>query len=203
MCLYCKSIPRQRALIKVLEDEVPNWRRLRIHESSPSGASSDKIRRECIHYEATQYWLNLPPGALRDGQRCENLEKMTFPNESFDLVITQDVFEHVMNPARAFAEIARTLKFGGSHIFTVPYYRGKKTVVRAIKTQGGIEYIREPVYHANPIDERGSLVATEWGEDLLSFIETSSGMKTKICHFHDPHLGLDAEFLEVFVSRKS
>jgi len=46
-------------------------------------------------------------------------------DESFDLVITLDVFEHVLRPAKAFAEIARTLKPGGAHIYTVPYYRGK------------------------------------------------------------------------------
>jgi hypothetical protein len=35
----------------------------------------------------------------------EDLEALTFPDESFDLVITQDVFEHVLRPAKAFAEI--------------------------------------------------------------------------------------------------
>jgi ubiquinone/menaquinone biosynthesis C-methylase UbiE len=128
---------------------------------------------------------------------------MTYQDKCFDLVITQDVFEHVMNPAKAFAEVARILKPGGAHIFTVPLYRGRKTIVRAIQTPAGIEHLEDAVYHTNPIDDKGSLVVTEWGENLLSFIETSSGMKTGINHFHDSRLGLDAEFLEVFVSRKS
>ena len=44
---------------------------------------------------------------------------MTFENESFDLFITQDVFEHVMTPNKAFKEIERVLKPGGAHVFTV------------------------------------------------------------------------------------
>jgi len=44
---------------------------------------------------------------------------------AFDLVITQDFFEHVLRPAKAFAEIARTLKPGGALIYAVPYDLGK------------------------------------------------------------------------------
>ncbi len=36
LCEGCKSIPRQRALIEVLNFFRPNWRSLQIHESSPS-----------------------------------------------------------------------------------------------------------------------------------------------------------------------
>ncbi|MGQ0519368.1 class I SAM-dependent methyltransferase, partial [Bacillus sp. D-CC] len=50
--------------------------------------------------------------------RCENLEDMTFQNESFDLFITQDVFEHVMEPKKAFKEIERVLKPGGALLYT-------------------------------------------------------------------------------------
>ena len=126
LCLRCGSIPRNRALVKVLNDHFPGWRELRIHESSPGGASSDKIRRECKQYVASQFFHGVPRGQLKDGQRSENLEALTFPDQSFDLVITQDVFEHVLRPSKAFAEIARTLKPGGAHVYTVPYYRGKR-----------------------------------------------------------------------------
>ena len=78
---------------------------------------------------------------MKDGQRSENLEALTFPDESFDLIIPQDVFEHVLRPAKAFAEIARTLKPGGVHVYTVPYYRGEKTVVRAVPNGNGVSRI--------------------------------------------------------------
>ena len=34
-----------------------------------------------------------------NGIRCENLEHLSFGDESFDLHLTQDVFEHLFDPA--------------------------------------------------------------------------------------------------------
>jgi SAM-dependent methyltransferase len=202
LCARCASIPRQRALIKVLNDHFPRWRELRIHESSPGGPSSDKIRRECREYVASQFFPNIPRGQF-GSQRSEDLEALTFEDESFDIVITQDVFEYVLRSAKAFAEIARTLKPGGAHVYTVPYYRGKKTVVRAKPDgSGGVTHLMTPDYHRNPIDEAGSLVITEWDDELCDFVFRSCGMTTTILNFQDSTLGLRGEFLDVLISRK-
>jgi hypothetical protein len=37
LCSRCGSMPRNRALVKVLNDHFPGWRELQIHESSPGG----------------------------------------------------------------------------------------------------------------------------------------------------------------------
>src|SRR5438128_3730593 len=97
-CIRCHSIPRGRALIYVLEKHFPNWRELRIHESSPGGTSSEKLARECKNYVATHFFPDTPPGGTKNGCRCESLEGQTFGDNEFDLIITQDVFEHVLNP---------------------------------------------------------------------------------------------------------
>jgi len=113
-CLNCFSIPRQRALMLVLQKEFPNWRKLKIHESSPNNSFiTKKIQTECKEYTASQYFRNEKPGMLVNGYCNENLEEQTFENEKFDIVITQDVFEHIYNPQKAFSEIARTLRKGG------------------------------------------------------------------------------------------
>ena len=203
LCSRCGSIPRQRALIKVLNDHFPGWRELRIHESSPGGPSSDKIKQQCRGYVASQFFPNIPRGQFNGSQRSEDIEALTFGDESFDMVITQDVFEHVLRPAKAFAEIARTLKPGGAHVYTVPYYRGKKTVVRAKPNgNGGVTHLMTPDYHVNPIDAAGSLVITEWGDELCDFVFRSCGMTTTILNFQDSTLGLRGEFLDVLISRK-
>ena len=202
-CLRCESIPRWRALIHVLEREFPGWRELRIHESSPGGASSEKLKRDCKNYVASHFFPDRQPGENHAGFRCENLERQTFGDAQFDLVITQDVFEHILNPGRAFSEISRTLKPGGAHVFTVPWYSGKTTLVRAIEENGSIRHLQPPDYHGNPIDPNGSLVVTEWGDGLCQFIYEHSGLATTPIRIRDRYLGLDAAFLEVFVSRKS
>ncbi len=202
LCVRCRSIPRWRALIAVLEESFPRWRELAIHESSPGGPASDLLARECKGYVATQFFPEIPPGSAKDGVRCEDLEAQTFADGSFDLVVTQDVFEHILDPRRGFREVARTLKAGGAHVFTVPWHHWKETLVRAVRENGAIRHLAEPDYHRNPIDPRGSLVVTEWGRDLCEFIKKHSGLATEVVRLRDRRRGIDGEFLEVFVSRR-
>jgi len=187
--------------MKVLEHQFPNFRMLAIHESSPCGPASDRLSRDCPGYIPSQYFPVAPPGAVIDGCRNENLEQLTFPDNSLDLTITQDVMEHVLNPDRAFAEIARTLKPGGAHLFTLPLYARAETKIRAVETAQGVEYLDEKEFHGNPVDAAGSLVVREWGLDLADFICHSSGMSTVTYRSVDRKQGIDGEFLEVFISR--
>lgn len=201
-CILCFSIPRNRALIYVLETHFPKWRELKIHESSPGSPSSDKLRQECQGYTASHFFPDTPLGAMKDGVRCENLERLRFGDGEFDLLVTQDVFEHVLNPAKAFSEVARVLREGGAHVYTVPWYYWKETLVRAVEENGAVKHLVEPDYHGNPIDEKGSLVITEWGRELCDFIYKHSGLTTTIMRINDKYRGIDAEFIEVFISQK-
>lgn len=201
-CARCASVPRSRALLYVLGLRFPDWRDRNIHESSPSGAGSAKLARECRHYVASHFFPGEAPGEIRNGYRCEDLRRQTFADASFDLVITQDVFEHVLEPDRAFAEAARTLRPGGAHVFTVPWHYWKPTVVRARLGEAGIEHLEAPEYHVNPVDPEGALVVTEWGADLLDFIERCSGLRTVVERVSDPLQGIAGDFRDVFVSRK-
>ncbi len=201
-CIRCWSIPRQRALVHIIQQEFPEIGRLKVHESSPGGVSSEWVAQNSGDYIPSHFYPDVPTGTYKGPFRCENLEQLTFESNSVDLTITQDVMEHVLDPAKAFKEIARTLKPGGAHVFTVPIYSGKQTLVRAQHGVNGIEYLEEPDYHGNPIDENGSLVAREWGDDIVAFIENQSQLPTKRYTFNDSKLGLEAEHLDVLVSRK-
>ena len=196
------SIPRFRAMISALETHFPNWRELNIHESSPAGSSSSKIARECKSYSYSYFFPDIPPGTNKNGMRCENVEQLTFADETFDLFITQDVFEHVFHPNRGFKEIARVLKSGGAHIFTIPWYYWNKTLVRATEENGQVNHLEPPDYHGNPIDANGSLVVTEWGYEFPDFIYKYSGLSTTVLRIYDTYQGIDAKFIEIFISYK-
>ncbi len=202
-CARCHSIPRWRAVAHVLAELFPSWRNLNIHESSPGGPCSEKLRRECASYVGSQYYPGAAPGSSRENWRVEDLHQLTFADASFDLTVTQDVFEHIPDPAAAFAEIARTLKSGGAHVFTVPLYRQPTTEVRAELRDGIVRHLAKPEYHGNPVDADGSLVFRRWGWDLPDFVFRCSGLTTTIICMRDRRLGIDGEMSEVFVSRKS
>ncbi|MBB6732232.1 class I SAM-dependent methyltransferase [Cohnella sp. CBP 2801] len=202
LCLYCHSIPRERALVHVLNQFENNWRNLIIHESSPGGASADYLKNNCKSYTDSQFFRNINLGEYYNGVRCENLESLTFDSDSIDIFITQDVFEHVMNPIEAFKEIERVLKIGGVHIFTVPIYtKLDKTVQRAKIVNNELEHILEPIYHGNPIDQNGSLVTYDYGLDITKFF--SNAISTTIYLEKNRQLGLDGEFLHVLICRKN
>lgn len=204
-CTRCKSIPRERALMLVVQQRFPQWRNLTIHESSPSNrGASKRFARECRDYTPTHFYPGERRGSVVNGVRCEDLEQLTFADGTIDLHITQDVLEHIPRPAKAFAEIARTLRPGGAHIFTVPIVNKERpsTPRIAISDTGEISHLEPPVYHGNPIDAKGALVTTDWGYDIRDFIARSSGLDTEIIRCDDLEHGLRAEYLEVLVTRK-
>jgi SAM-dependent methyltransferase len=188
----------------VLEQLHPGWAELEIHESSPSprGASA-RIARDCARYTPSQYFLGVEPGSMHRGVRCENLAALTLPDESVDLVITQDVLEHIFEPARVFAEIGRVLKPGGSHIFTVPIMLHEQpSVPRARLVEGEVQYLLEPQYHGNPIDDSGALVTIDWGWDIVEHIFAASGLFTHVFQIDDLSQGIRAAHLEVYATMK-
>jgi hypothetical protein len=201
-CVDCQSIPRWRALMFVIADRYPNWREFKIHESSPGGPLSAKLARECAGYLPTHFFAGTPPGQIHRGFRCEDLMAQTFADESFDLVITSDVFEHLPDAGSAAREIMRTLKPGGAHVFTVPWFRWNKTLVRAVVKDGVLQHLEKPDYHGNPIDESGSLVFTEWGAEFPFLLQDWGKCPVMIYSVRDRSLGIDGEFLEVFVQQK-
>ena len=204
-CRRCKTIPRNRALINALNRFVPEWRTLSIHESSPGSVTSRFLNRSCSGYSTSHYYPDVPRGEYSGQHRSEDLSALTFPDHSFDVFITADVFEHVYKPAQAFSEIARVLKPGGMHIFTMPWYpENKETLQRAqLNADGSVSHLVDAVYHESPIDDEGSLVTFDWGSDFTDFIYAKSGLVTTVYLEIDRSKGLDAKFLEVFISRKS
>jgi SAM-dependent methyltransferase len=205
-CEKCQSIPRERGLLYALKLFYPEWRTLKIHESSPvDRAASLKMRKECPGYLASHFDPKIPFGTMDpDGRyRCEDLEHQTFPAESFDLVVTQDVFEHLFNPDLAIREIARTLRPGGAHIATVPMVmKEQPSRRRARLSDGKVIHELPPEYHGNPISADGSLVTFDWGFDLADYLGEASGLSMKLLFIDDLHLGLRAQYLEVLVCRK-
>lgn len=206
ICNRCGSIPRERALMFCIERYYPNWRELYVHESSPAPrGASEKLKRCCAHYLPSHFFPDLSPGVIhQNGYNNENLEDQTFPDESFDLVISQDVMEHIFDPARAFAEIARTLKPGGAHIFSVPLVnKEKSSEICAVRDEKGtVKHLLESEYHGNPIDNNGSLVTIRWGYDICDFIFRNGGLFTTINYIDNLSLGIRAEYIEILVSRK-
>jgi SAM-dependent methyltransferase len=111
---------------------------------------------------------SMKPGEIHDGIQHENIQELSFANEIFDCVITNDVLEHIPEFEKALFEIFRVLKPGGRFLFTIPFHSElDHSRVRSKMNDGITIHLLDPIYHSNPIDENGSLVYTDFGWDLL------------------------------------
>ena len=164
-----------------------------------------RLKNEAGVYLPTHYFPGVERGVVHGGFRNEDLEQLTFQNESIDLHVTQDVFEHIFDPAQAFREIARTLRPGGAHIFTTPLVNKISPTEWCARKgpNGTIEHLIDPPeYHGNPVSREGSLVTVHWGFDILKFIHDACGLFTEMIYIDALELGIRAEFIEVLITRK-
>lgn len=64
---------------------------------------------------------DLEPGETADAVSCQDLARLTYPDARFDLILTSDVMQKLHDIDKAIAEIARVLRPGGAHVFSVPF----------------------------------------------------------------------------------
>ncbi len=135
---------------------------VRILNACSSGYIHEALK-ELPNYTCCEYFDEIASGEYQEGVLCVDLCDIPFPANTFDFVITEDVFEHIAGYEKAMEEILRVLKVGGCHIFTVPLHENKKTESR---------WGKQPVYHEDPVrPEDGTLVITDWGEDIKDIVE--------------------------------
>jgi len=109
---------------------------------------------------------------LGDRITNQNLEALTFPDNSFDLVLTSDVMEHVRLDYKAHLEIRRVLKPGGIYLFTVPHFRDRRETfyrVAVIDPEDANRdlYLTEKEYHGDANSEDGrALSFRSYGTDI-------------------------------------
>ncbi len=177
VCPLCRMNNRQRLISALINQElhennnksvyfmeqvtsIYNWAR-------DTFKSHNIVGSEYLGYE-------YKGGDVIQGIRHEDVENLSFPDASLDLIVSNDVFEHVPEPERAFAECARVLKAGGLMLATMPFHSDlDESVTRATFVDGQLDHVLPPAYHGNPISADGSLVFTDFGWDVLSTIRKS------------------------------
>lgn len=113
--------------------------------------------------------------------RFEDIQCLTYPDESFDLVVNSDVLEHVPDFRRALGELRRVLKPGGTLAFSVPVIRSqKRTRSRAKIVDGQLVHLYPPSYHGSAAAEKGDyLVFHEFGGDFEDIVR-SFGLRVRV-----------------------
>lgn len=156
LCCRCKSIPRWRALIYVLETRFPTWREQRIHESSPGGPASTKLAWECHHYTPTHFFPDVPLEASRTGFVAKTWKNrnLRMPPSTWSL-LPRTCSSMSYTPRAASPKSPVLFVQAELTSSTVPWYWCKETLVRATRGEDGkIRHLEPADYHGNPIDEK-------------------------------------------------
>ena len=144
-------------------------------------------------------------GDVIDGILHQDLQRTSFADASFDVVITNDVFEHIPDAITAEKEVMRILKPGGVYCFTVPFLPASEhdQVLAELNADGKIQYLAEPQYHSDPIrPAEGILVYRLFSfKDLKQRFE-SLGHEFKSYRFWSQRVGILGNDCYAHVVRK-
>ena len=167
-CIRCLANLRYEMIAEYIHDNYKETLKdisvLELDSNSPL----TNILKNSKEYIMTYFASKDNLGDIKNGIRCEDITKLTFENNKFDLIISSDVLEHVCDLKNAFKESARVLKSNGFHIFTVPIGDGK-TLKRCDWIESKLNYFVEPEYHYDPLDKNGCLVYWTFGTDIVNY----------------------------------
>ncbi len=170
-CLRCRANITNLSLIPVIKTHC-------------GGKYSDRIAYELSTYGSTLRWLDrnantvitsefFPAhklGETVNGTLNQDVQNLTFDDNTIDLVTSNQVFEHVPDDIKGYQECFRVLRKGGALIFSVPLYDIKNTQKIAYLNGERIFFIGEPEYHDSRLSGAKS-VPTFWHHSLNDITE--------------------------------
>lgn len=219
ICKKCRSNTRKRHIAAIFLEEInsrfklfinslskiPSDINLKIYNLESDGALH-KYLKHTKEYVCSEYFGSYEDiGLKHNGTLNVDLMSTPFKDESFNYILSTEVFEHIPNPYKAFDETYRILKKGGAHIFTVPYYQDNlMDETRAIiNAENKITYLLEPQYHGDPLRKKeGILVYTIFAKEMISKLE-KIGFSVKIDHKINYTLGIIGANNYVFTAIKN
>lgn len=109
------------------------------------------------------------------GIRNEDLSCLSFPDRSFDVVMSFDCLEHLPDAEVGIREICRVLKPGGRLMWSVPFRRdlGDNLVRASLATDGSVVHHEPAEYHGDPLNPGGCLCFTHFGWQMLDQVRAA------------------------------
>ncbi|MBI5675728.1 MAG: class I SAM-dependent methyltransferase [Nitrospirae bacterium] len=203
-CIRCRANNRKRQLAYIVCEsisgiknkklrslrEIAKLNDIYIYNTEPNGAIHE-ILSHSRNYKFSGYFGAMhKSGDIIGKVEHQDLMALSLQDESVDLAISADVFEHMPDPYLAHREIYRILKPGGRHIFSVPFYQtGYLDEDRCIIKDGQEIHLKEPVYHQDPLRNEGALVYKIFSLEMLCKLK-HLGFSTNMYCIYKPGYGI-------------
>jgi len=177
-CKRCGMTNRSRILLDAVLESIPEGKSPRIALLEAFGPLYESMAQRFPSLSSSEYFgRDQPPGTPNNYRGRwiphQDATKMSYADDSFDVVCHNDVLEHIYNFTRALSEMKRVTRPGGAVVFGVPFfYDQEKTQVRGTEAaDGSITHIEEPEYHGDGVRAGGVYTFYHYGRDLRDAIK--------------------------------
>jgi len=191
-CPGCHLNNRMRASIHLLMETIAPTKKSRIYATEQTSPLYRYLRKHFPFLVGSEYLQGATLRKSKFGElRDEDLTKLSFPSEGFDVILSFDVFEHIPDYLAAFAECARTLQPTGKMLFSVPFDANAATnLIRArLREDGTIEHVHPAEYHCDPRKPEGCLCFQRFGWQMLEQMKEAGFLRTCALSYYSREYG--------------
>jgi SAM-dependent methyltransferase len=189
VCCGCQLNNRQRAMLDVVITAAQQRQSTQASVAIYAMEQITPLFQHLSQYSAEVYGSEylgetLEGGTIVDGVRHENVEALSFADQSFDIITSNDVLEHVNLPERALQEMYRVLKPNGEVFISLPFHLLEHdSVRRASLIDGVLHHYLPSIYHGNPLSADASLVFHDFGWDFIHQLKTAGFQQVYLAYY--------------------
>jgi SAM-dependent methyltransferase len=191
-CPTCGLVNRMRASWQIFVEHLQPPPGSRVYVTEQVTPLFRHVRNRFPNAIGSEYVGGAVPLGRADprGLRNEDLTRLTFGDGQFDYVLSFEVFEHIPDFRRAFAECARVLSPGGRMCFSVPFRQDlyDHVIHASVMPDGSVEHHHPPEIHGDPLSD-GCLCFQHFGWRLLDDLADAGFSNASACGYWSRDLG--------------
>ena len=187
---------RKRAVLAELHRQLRirqmNEQAARVYAPEAFGGFADYLSATFPLFRGSEYIPDADQQQKLAPIEHQDLAELGYVDRSFDYVLVNDIFEHVPRLQPVLSEISRVLAPQGVLLATFPFaIKSEEHVVKALLLDdGSIDYLAEPEYHEDPVDEQGVLVFQLPGWNILRECEVLGFAQASMVFLSSPARGI-------------
>jgi hypothetical protein len=109
-CLRCGASAVTQSFVDVLRQECSQLCLLDVYELSAAGPLVRWLKSNVRSLTTSELLDDTPPGVELNGITCQDVQRLTYHDGSFDVCTSTEVFEHVEDDIAGFREILHVLR---------------------------------------------------------------------------------------------
>jgi SAM-dependent methyltransferase len=173
-CCTCRASVVSMSIAAVITQLINDPASVAVYELSARGPLLGYLQGRFGEVTCSEYFPGVPSGTMHEGILCQDVQALSFADNSFDLCTSTDVFEHVPDDHAGFASVCRVIRTGGLFIFTVPLAEAPTVERATLEADGTIRHSLPPEYHGDPVGKSGQILAFRtYGPDICTRLQNA------------------------------